>query len=209
MPGIFVTFEGTEGAGKSTLLRTLAQKLDLRIPGQYLLTREPGGSRVSEQIREILLREPMNPWTELLLYEAARAEHLHQVLLPALRSGKLVLCDRFTDSSLAYQGMARGLAWEKVRALNRMATQGLKPQLTVWMDIDPERGLQRASDPNRFENEGVTFQKKVRAGFQRARREEPKRFFVLRADSGTPEELAEKVLKKIARLKGWRSLQND
>jgi dTMP kinase len=206
MPGIFVTFEGTEGAGKSTLLRALAQELDRQIPGRYLLTREPGGSRVSEQIREILLREPMNPWTELLLYEAARAEHLHQVLLPALDAGKLVLCDRFTDSSLAYQGMARGLPWEKVRAMNRMATQGLKPKLTVWMDIDPERGLKRASDPNRFEDEGVKFQKKVRSGFVRARREEPKRFFVLKADSGTPEALAQKVIQRISKISGWRSL---
>ncbi len=206
MKGILVTFEGTEGAGKSTLLRALSSLLSEQIPNRFLLTREPGGSRVSEQIREIILREPMNPWTELFLYEAARAEHLHQVLMPALDAGKLVLCDRFTDSSLAYQGAARGLPWEKVRTLNRLATQNLKPALTVWLDIDPEEGLKRASDRNRFEEEGVLFQKKVRAGFARARREEPARFLVIKAQAGTPEQHAATVLKRISKLKNWKAL---
>jgi dTMP kinase len=191
-----ITFEGTEGAGKSTLIRALkglltAHGLDCEI------TREPGGSQVAEQIRKVILENPMDPWTELFLYEASRAEHLAKTIRPALAAGKIVLCDRFTDSSLAYQGHARGLPWKEVHKLNRIATQGLKPDLTVLLDIDPAVGLSRASEKNRFEDEGLAFQKKVRQGFLKARNEEKSRWLVLKP--APPDELANRVYEEYLR----------
>lgn len=197
-PGIFVTFEGTEGAGKSTLIRAI-EPLLLAAGRRVTLTREPGGSRVAEHIRAVILENPMDPWTELFLYEAARAEHLAQTVRPALERGDVVLCDRFTDSSLAYQGMARGLDWTQVQKLNQIATQGLKPALTVFVDIDPRAGLARASDQNRFEDEGVAFQERVRKGFLKAMRQQPRRWWKIRANSGTPDAMAQAVYKEIAR----------
>jgi dTMP kinase len=141
----------------------------------------------------------MDPWTEAFLYEAARAEHLQKTIAPALARGAVVLCDRFTDSTLAYQGAARGLAWKTLRTLNKIATDGVVPKLTVFVDIDPARGLRDAENPNRFEAEGVAFQAKVRKGFLRAIREEPKRFVIVRARSGTPKAMAEELLVKIGR----------
>lgn len=194
--GLLVTFEGTEGAGKSTLIRAIATQLEQQ-GTQVTVTREPGGSAVAEQIRNLILNNEMDPWTELFLYEAARAEHLAQTVLPALRRGDVVLCDRFTDSSLAYQGHARGLPWHDVKTLNQLATQGLKPALTVLLDIDPAEGLKHAQERNRFEEEGVKFQKKVRQGFLKVRKEEPSRWLVIPARSGTPEEMARVVVKEI------------
>lgn len=191
--GLLITFEGTEGMGKSTLLRSLASELECKeIP--FLLTREPGGPEVSEEIRNLILHREMSAWTELFLYEAARAEHLTQVIIPALMKSQLVLCDRFADSTLAYQGHARGLNWSQIKTLNRIATQGFKPDMTVLLDGDPASGLKKALDPNRFENEGVLFQKKVREGFLKARRESPKRWLTLKAYSAPPEALAQKVI---------------
>ena len=196
--GIFITFEGTEGSGKSTLIKHLAQALENR--GQRVAcTREPGGTSVSEKIRDILLHHPMNSWTELLLYEAARAEHLTHTILPALEQGSIVLCDRFTDSTLAYQGYARKLPWKQIQALNRIATLGIKPHLTVFLDIDPETGLRRAQDANRFEAEGIHFQKKVRLGYLKARQENPKKWFSIKVDRKTPEQLTEIVVKECVR----------
>jgi len=190
--GLFITFEGTEGAGKSTLIKHLAHHLR-GLGYAVCTTREPGGSPIAEQIRSIILNHPMDPWTELFLYEASRAEHLAKTVLPALERGEIVLCDRFSDSSLAYQGAARGLDWKKVKLANQLATQGVKPQLTVLLDVDPEAALARAQDKNRFELEGVAFQKKVRAGFMKVAREEPRRWFKLKAASDTPEQLTLKV----------------
>lgn len=203
-PGKFITFEGTEGAGKSTLIRYVQQELDAR-GLKTRVTREPGGVTVAERIREIILHQEMSPWTELFLYEAARAEHLENVILPALRGGVWVLCDRFTDSTLAYQGHGRGLPWKDIQTLNRLATQGLEPDHVIWLDIDPALGLSQAQDPNKFEAQGVAFQKKVRAGFLKAMKENAKRqrsrrsqkWIRLPARSGTPEALAAKVIGKI------------
>jgi dTMP kinase len=200
--GLFVTFEGTEGAGKSTLISVLARELAQHFENQGIrrgvtVTREPGGSGVAEKIRSVILNEAMDPWCELFLYEAARAEHLAQTVFPALERGDWVLCDRFTDSSLAYQSHARGLPWDKVKTLNRLATQGTQPDLTVLVDIDPAVGLERARDKNRFEAEGVAFQQKVRQGFLKSRREDPKRWLVIPSAKGTPEENARKVLKAL------------
>lgn len=195
-PGIFITFEGTEGAGKSTLIRALAVGLERR-GFSVALTREPGGSKVAEALREVILEQAMAPWTEVFLYEAARAEHLDQTVFPELTLGKIVLCDRYTDSTLAYQGMARGLDWKTIRTLNGLATRGLQPDATIFLDIDPEEGLRSASDPNRFEAEGVAFQTRVRKGFLKIRREEPRRFLTVQARSGSPEEMADALLARL------------
>lgn len=198
--GKLITFEGTEGAGKSTLIRAIAALL--KAEGHTVVTtREPGGSPVAEQIRHVILQNPMDPWTELFLYEAARAEHLAQTIVPALEQGALVLCDRYTDSSLSYQGTARGLPRTAIRTLNQLATQGITPHLTVWLDIDPAQGLRRAADPNRFEKEGTEFQQKVRKGFAQTAREEPKRWWKIDANSGTPEEMAKRVIAQLRKKK--------
>ena len=198
MRGVFITFEGTEGAGKSTLIHEVGTQLGRLVgPAGIVITREPGGTQVAERIRAILLENAMDPWTELFLYEAARAEHLAETVRPALAKGKFVLCDRFTDSTLAYQAHARGLPWKEVQALNLTATQGIKPNLTVLLDIDPAVGLKRAKVRTRFEEEGVAFQKKVRLGFLKSRKQDPKRWLTLQAMSGTPEELGRAVLERL------------
>jgi dTMP kinase len=199
LKGHLITFEGTEGAGKSTLIRHVEKRL--RALGiRPVITREPGGSPVAEKIREVILAKKMDSWTELFLYEASRAEHLAQIIWPALATGKIILCDRFTDSSLAYQGMARGLPWAKVKALNHLATQGLIPKMTVFLDVDPGRGLRRAKVKTRFEKEGVRFQKKVRKGFLKAAAEDHTgRWLKISVKSQTPEELADLVMKKLTK----------
>ncbi|NDD91682.1 dTMP kinase [bacterium] len=200
--GRFITFEGTEGAGKSTLMAALRAELN-RHGIEVITTREPGGVPVAEKIRAVILENKMSSWTELFLYEAARAEHLQSIILPALKRGAWVLCDRFTDSSLAYQGHARGLPWKKVEALNQLATDGREPDLVVWLDIDPEKGLRAAKDPNRFEAEGVAFQARVRAGFRKAMKRRPRYWLKLKAHSKAVDEmaasLASTLLKKFAR----------
>ncbi|MEK7691140.1 MAG: dTMP kinase [Bdellovibrionota bacterium] len=191
--GFFITFEGTEGSGKSTLIQKLAVALKPETD-RIVVTREPGGQPISEKIRALLLHEGMHPSTELFLYEAARAEHLHHTIKPALENGALLLCDRFTDSTLAYQGSARGISWERIRMLNKIATDGITPDLTIWLDLDPAVGLSRAREFTRFEAEGVKFQAKVRAGYARIARSEPKRWLKLRSDRMTADEIAERVL---------------
>jgi dTMP kinase len=197
--GIFITFEGTEGAGKSTLIQEVARQLVQQgfQGSDIVITREPGGTPVAEQIRKTLLEQGMSPWTELFLYEAARAEHLSVTILPALSKGKIVLCDRFSDSSLAYQAHARGLSWKLVKQLNTIATQGLIPDCTVLIDIDPAVGLARAQDQNRFEKEGLAFQKKVRLGFLKTKSESPKRWIVIKPGSKTPQALGRELVLKL------------
>lgn len=194
--GIFISFEGTEGSGKSTLIQEVASQLG-RLNLRTRITREPGGSSLAEKMRALILQNPMPPLTELFLYEAARSEHMHQVILPALEQGQIILCDRFTDSTLAYQAYTRGLPWKSVQQLNQIATSGIKPHLTVFLDIDPETGLRRAQDPNRFEAEGVDFQVKVRKGYLKAKKEDPKRWFTLKVLDHSPEVLGQKVLQEI------------
>ena len=196
--GLLITFEGTEGAGKSTLIKALEIQLTRSLgKNRVVATREPGGSKVSEQIRKTILDHAMNPWTELFLYEAARAEHLTTLVEPALKNGKIVLCDRFTDSTLAYQAHARGLPWKEVEELNRIATQGRTPDLTIFLDIDPALGLKLAQVQTRFEKEGVQFQTQVRLGFLKARRKNPKRWLTLKAMSESPEDLAARVMLRL------------
>lgn len=168
--GKFVTFEGCEGSGKSTQLRLLSERLDKEgIP--YIMTREPGGSAISEQIRKIILdgnNMAMCDECEALLYAAARIQHLKDTVIPALDKGKLVICDRFVDSSLAYQGAARGLGTEYIAAINSLAIEKYSPDLTVFLNIPPDKAFSRkhgADENDRMEKQGLEFHKKVYEGY--------------------------------------------
>jgi dTMP kinase len=193
MRGTFITFEGPEGSGKTTQLRLLtpwlqAQGIDL------LVTREPGGTRISEAIRAVL-HEPdhieMTPETEILLYSAARAQIVAEVIRPALEAGKVVLCDRYYDSTYAYQGYGRGLPMEALRFITAFATQDLVPDLTLYLDVPPEIGLQRREDGgeemNRLDREALAFHIRVREGYQAMVREDPARWRTIDATGGVDE----------------------
>ena len=168
---MFISFEGTEGVGKTTLIRKIYEYL-VQQGQEVILTREPGGTPMAEQIRSLLLSvnhdENMSNDTELLLMYAARAQHLQQVIVPALLAGKTVLCDRFTDASFAYQCAGRGLSREKLNVLNQNFVSHM-PNVTFWLDAPIELGMSRARERgalDRFEQEKVTFFEKVRAGYQ-------------------------------------------
>lgn len=170
--GIFITIEGGEGAGKTTLIEGLASHLK-GLGHQVTTTREPGGIPIAEQIREVILdrgNTAMDGRTEALLYAAARRQHLVEKVVPALERGHVVLCDRFIDSSLAYQGHARGIGIDEVMAINEFAINGRMPQLTLYLDVSPETGLRRIREAsgreiNRLDLEKATFHEKVREGF--------------------------------------------
>lgn len=174
--GVFVTFEGPDGAGKTTILE-MVYKYFLDKGIQCLKTREPGGIDISEQIRAVILNNnntSMDGRTEALLYAAARRQHLVEKVIPALNNGEIVLCDRFIDSSLAYQGHARGLGIEEVYNINCFAIDNNMPDLTIYFDITPELGLERISENsgrevNRLDLEGVEFHKKVCEGYDLVR----------------------------------------
>jgi dTMP kinase len=193
---MFITFEGTEGCGKSTLLTKLAEKLTAKNIS-FIITREPGGNTIAEGIRNLILHNEMHPMTELFLYEAARAEHFEKVIRPALQEKKWVLCDRFTDSTIAYQGFARGLKLPMIEKLNAMATASCKPDLTFFLDLPVEEGLKRAVDPNKFEKEGIQFQKKVRAGFLYAIKKSKKRFRILKVSGRSPDQVCEMAMRHL------------
>ena len=174
MKGLFVTFEGGEGAGKSTMLRELGE--ELKAEGyQVLETREPGGIRIAEKIRGVILdpsHTEMDGRTEALLYAAARRQHLVEKVIPALEEGKIVLCDRFIDSSLAYQGAARGLGLEEVYQINDFAIENCMPDLTLLFNIKPEDGLARITankgrEQNRLDLEHIGFHEKVYEAYQK------------------------------------------
>ena len=194
--GVFITFEGVEGCGKSTQLALLANRLTAAgVPVRVL--REPGGTAAGEAIREILL-DPLHAGlddrAELLLYEASRAELVAEVIEPALVAGEAVLCDRFSDSTTAYQGYARGLPHDEIERLNAFATGDVTPDLTIVLDLDPGTGLARAtgSGADRVESEGAEFHRHVREGFLAIARAEPGRVVVLDA-TGSRDEIAQRV----------------
>ncbi len=194
MPGLFITFEGGEGSGKTTQLKALLNHL---AEGRHEVveTRDPGGTTIGNQIRAVLLdgeNDRMDPWTELLLYEASRRQLVCEVIRPALAAGRIVVCDRFTDSTVAYQGYGRGLDLAVIERLNAMATDGVRPDLTILLDIDPMLGLARISgrlrEPrhklDRLEEEVMDFHLAVRKGFLAQAAAEPARFLVLDAAHG-------------------------
>jgi dTMP kinase len=203
----FVTFEGVEGSGKSTQLRRLSAHLASRkIP--HRVTREPGGTPLADGIRALLLsprEEAVFPETELLLYEAARAQHVRGVILPALAAGTAVLCDRFCDATTAYQGHSRGLDDEMVERLNRFASGGLAPDLTLLFDLPAEAGFARirgrGGSADRIERESLAFHRAVRDGYLRLLEREPTR--IVRIDAGlSEEEVFRNVLAQTRRF-GW------
>lgn len=171
MRGKFITFEGCEGSGKSTQLRLLSEYLD-KLGVDYILTREPGGSEIAEQIRNIILNgknTAMCDECEALLYAAARVQHLKEKIAPALDKGKLVICDRYVDSSLAYQGYARGLGREYIENINSLALERFAPDLTVFLDISPAEAFKRkhGADPDdRMEQLGLEFHTRVYNGYK-------------------------------------------
>jgi dTMP kinase len=184
-PGVFVTFEGPEGAGKSTQVRLLAERL--RQEGYSVLTtREPGGTPLGERVRAAVL-DPgpaVAPVAEFLLFSASRAQLVQDVIRPALSEGQVVICDRFADSSLAYQGYGRGLNLEFLREVTWEATGGLRPHLTVLLDVDPRVGLARATNHgahDRIEMTDLQFHNRVREGFLQLAAGEPERFLVVDA----------------------------
>jgi dTMP kinase len=181
--GLFISFEGIDGAGKSTHIARVAE-LFRQAGRAVVLTREPGGTTLSEKLRELVLHEPMDALTEALLMFAARREHLVQVIEPALARGDVVLCDRFTDATFAYQGGGRGFDWQVLAQLERMV-QALpdgalrQPELTVWFDLDPQIAAQRLASarvPDKFESQPADFFAAVRAGYAKRQTEMPERF---------------------------------
>ncbi len=189
MNGTFITIEGVEGAGKTTVLHALTDRLT-KLGYEVVTTREPGGIDIAEQIRNIILDQKnvtMEERTEALLYAAARRQHLVEKVLPLLEAGKIVLCDRFIDSSLAYQGHARGLGMDEVYQVNQFAIKDLMPGLTLLFDIDPLKGLERISsnkdrERNRLDLENLDFHKRVYEGYQLLIEQFPERIQRINAD---------------------------
>lgn len=208
--GLFISFEGSDGSGKSTQMKMLAERL--RHEGHGVLENiEPGGTPIGQQIRRILLdraNEDMAPMTELLLMFASRAQATEQWIRPALECGEIVLSDRFTDSSLAYQGEARGLGFHVVRALHELALGAIQPDLTICVEIDLDTSLERAHGRNeaagnaaeaRLDEQSIAFHSKVREGYRKIAAEEPQRFKIVDG-RGTPAAVAERVWAAVAPL---------
>jgi dTMP kinase len=196
---MFITFEGGEGTGKTTLIQKIAERL--RPTHDVITSREPGGSMIAEAIRDIILNpkyKGVTPYTEALLLAAARAQHLDEVILPALRKNKIVLCDRFLDSSLAYQAYARQLGFEFVLSINRYAVDNM-PQLTFYIDLDPEVGLSRIAHRDKYDRldqEAFDFHTKVREGYLEVAKRYPKRIITIDG-SASLEAITETIYQEI------------
>lgn len=217
MKGLFITIEGPEGAGKTTQARLLYEHLRPSTPVLY--TREPGGTAIGERIRELLLDEShreMAAQTEMLLFAAARAQFVAEIVQPTLLAGRLVLSERYVDASVAYQGFARGLGVDVVRRVNAVATRGLLPDLTVLIDIDAAVGLERARHAggkegqrgrgDRLEQEALSFFMKVREGFLAIAREEPNRVRVIDGNRAQEQVHAQivRLVSEFLTTRGWR-----
>ena len=197
--GLFITFEGGDGSGKSTQIALLRDWL-LQAGYDVILTREPGGTRISEKIRELILdpdNDEMADMTEALLYAAARAQLVSQLIKPALEEGKVVICDRFVDSSIAYQAYGRGLG-DAVGVINSYAVDGCMPDLTILLRLDPEKGSSRIADRehDRIEQASDAFHRKVYEGYLELEKNYPERIFGIDA-SGTIEEIAEEIRRRV------------
>ncbi|WP_416148097.1 dTMP kinase [Salipaludibacillus sp. HK11] len=188
MSGLFITFEGGEGAGKTTVLQQVKEKFE-QDGMQVIATREPGGSVIAEKVRDVILdplHTEMDARTEALLYAAARRQHLVETVIPHVKKGGIVLCDRFVDSSLVYQGVARGIGIDEVLQLNLFATEGMMPDLTLYFDVKPEVGLARIAEHkgrefNRLDQESIAFHHKVRKAYLHLQEREPKRIHTIDA----------------------------
>lgn len=201
----FITFEGGEGSGKSTVLKEVTARLENK-GYKVVTTREPGGTPIAEEIRNVILNKDntkMDPRTEALLYAASRRQHLVEKIWPALKRGEVVLCDRYLDSSLAYQGGARGLGIEEVLSINMFATEGSFPDLTILFDLEPEEGLKRIEknkgrEVNRLDLEKLEFHKKVRENFHYLAKKYATRYVVIDASKPLNEVIDEvyKIIKE-------------
>ena len=211
MEGLFISFEGMDGCGKSTQIRFLAEELRKR-GYDVLTTREPGGCRVSEQIRDILLdveNAEMSDKTEALLYAAARAQHVNEVIKPALNAGKVVLTDRFLDSSLAYQGAGRDLSVEKISEIGRFSTGGLMPYKTFFLDFPPEKAFKRMNEHkkrDRLETQQREFYINVYKCFKQLAESEPERFIIIDV-SGNKFQTHAKILEKTNEILGETAIK--
>lgn len=199
--GVFITFEGVEGSGKSTHIALLASYLQEQ-GYAVCLTREPGGTKIGERLRHLILdlqHSEMDPKTELFLYLASRVQHLAEVIRPALIEGRIVLCDRFTDATLAYQGYGRALKPAAIRPIVNYAAQGIQPDLTFLLDVAVQEGLRRLQGrglPNRLDAEAAHFHESVRKGYLALAHREPKRFRVV-STQGKIETVQAKILESI------------
>jgi len=203
---MFITFEGGEGSGKTTAIKRIIAELESR-GYEVILTREPGGTPIGEQIRNVILDKEntaMDPRTEALLYAASRRQHLVEKILPAIKEGKVVLCDRYLDSSLAYQGGARNLGIEEILNVNLYATEGFEPDITFLFDIEPELGLARIAanagrEVNRLDVEKLDFHHKVRESFHKVAAMFPNRFRIIDASKG-PDEVFNAAFQEIEKV---------
>lgn len=204
--GLFITIEGPDGAGKSTQIPFIKRFLEGR-GYEVLLTREPGGTVIGEKIRDLLLdktHQEMSHVTESLLYAASRAQHVLELIVPALKGGKIVVCDRFVDSSIAYQGKGRGLGLRSIVDINDFATCGLKPDLTILLEMDPEIGLKRVratKEPDRLEQEKLDFHRRVYEGYMELVNMYPERIKIIKANRPI-EEVSSKIESKLKVLLG-------
>lgn len=195
---MFITLEGPDGSGKSTQALLLIKFLK-KAGYQVLHTREPGGDRVAESIRRLLLspRNRIVPETELFLYWASRAQHVQQIINPALAKGVIVVCERFSDATVAYQGYGRGIDLKLIKSMNQLASGGLKPDLTFLLDIQPEKGLKKVLEAkgvkDRFELEKISFHKRVRQGYLDLASQEPRRIKII-SGSGTIDQIHRQML---------------
>ncbi|RHX66766.1 dTMP kinase [Lactobacillus delbrueckii] len=201
MQGYFITFEGPDGAGKTTVINEVVKAIQGQCKREILVTREPGGSKIAEKIRDIILdpaNTEMNAKTEALLYAASRSQHVSEIINPALKRGDLVMSDRFVDSSLAYQGQGRGLGIDEVGQINAFATGHLEPDLTIFLDLDPAQGLARiakvrSGSEDRLEQEKLAFHEEVYRGYQKVNQAHPDRVKVVDASQDLPQVVAASV----------------
>ncbi|WEV70496.1 dTMP kinase [Lactobacillus sp. ESL0785] len=201
MGSYFISFEGPDGAGKSTVIAQVAAKIAPKLATQYLVTREPGGSKIAEQIRQFILdpkNDKLTAKTEALLYAASRSQHMAETIIPALAAGKVVFSDRFVDSSLAYQGMGRNLGIAAVKQINDFATSGIAPDLTLFLDVRPEVGLariakDRSGQEDRLEQEKLTFHQRVYQGYQQVNEQDHERIQVVDAERSLDQVVADCV----------------